>query len=78
MIEPLSQPAIVALDLARRPDGYLAPSSDVINELRNAGLVTTQNVGDGFMIVKAIMRAGKQRRAKGRWVWPDEQMRAAP
>lgn len=57
----LSQSAAFALDLAKQRDGYLAPSSDVIDELRREGLVTTQNIGDGFMIVRAIMACVSRR-----------------
>ena len=72
MTSPLSQSADFVLDLARQPDGYLAPSSELIDELRNQGLVTTHNIGDGFMIVKAIQKPAKRRCANGQWVWPQE------
>jgi hypothetical protein len=75
MTVPLSHSTSFVLDLARQPDGYLAPSSDVIDELRNAGLVMTQNVGDGFVIVKAIRKPSKRRCAHGKqWIWPEERI----
>jgi hypothetical protein len=75
MTVPLSRSATFALDLAKQRDGYLAPSSDVIDELRNAGLVMTQDIGDGFMIVKAIPRPSKRRCAHGKqWIWPEERI----
>lgn len=66
-----------ALDLAKQPDGYLAPSSEVIDQLRNAGLVMTQNVGDGFMIVKAIVKPTLRRAGNGRWVLRPEERASA-
>jgi hypothetical protein len=74
MTVPLEQSVAFVLDLAKQPDGFLAQSSEVIDELRRSGLVSTQNVGDGFVIVKAIVRPAKQRRAKGQWVWPEERV----
>lgn len=67
----LSHSAAIALDLAGRHDGYLAPGSDVIDELRREGLVTTQNVGDGFMLVRAVRRP-QPRLASHKWFWPQE------
>lgn len=77
MTLPPCRSATFALDLAKQPDGYLAPSSDVIDELRNAGLVTTQNVGDGFMIVRAIVKPALRRAGNWRWVLAAED-RVAP
>ena len=74
MTHPLSHSAAFALDLAKQPDGYLVHGSDVIDELRNAGLVRTQNVGDGFMIVKASHKPTKRRAGNGRWIWPEERI----
>jgi hypothetical protein len=68
----LSQSAAFVLDLAKRRGGYLAPSSEVIDELRRQGLVTTQNIGDGFMIVRAIVKPCKRLAANRQWVWPDD------
>jgi hypothetical protein len=69
MTSDLFRSATFALDLSRQADGYLAPSSEVIDELRNAGLVTTQNVGDGFMIVRAVVkRAPRNRTVNGRFM----------
>lgn len=68
----LSRRADFVLDLARQPDGYLALGSELIDRLRARGLVTTQNIGDGFMIVKAIQKPAKRRCANGQWVWPQE------
>jgi hypothetical protein len=65
----LSQSAGFALDLAKRRDGYLALGSEAIDELRNAGLVTTQNIGDGFMIVRAIVKPSRRRALNGQWGW---------
>lgn len=70
----LSRSATFVLDLAKKPDGYLAPGSEVIDELRNAGLVMTQNIGDGFMLVKAIQKPAKRRCANGQWIWPQERI----
>lgn len=70
---PLDRSATFALDLARQPDGFLAPYSEVIDELRYAGLVTTKDVGNGFAIVKAVAQPtpGLARRANnGRWYRP--------
>jgi hypothetical protein len=47
MTVPVCRSTTFALDLPKQRHGYLAPSSDVIDELRNAGLVMTQNIGDG-------------------------------
>jgi hypothetical protein len=75
MTVPLSRSAAFALDLAKQPDGYLAPSSDAIDELRNAGLVMTQDVGDGFMIVRAVRKPNKRRCAHGKqWIWPEQRI----
>lgn len=78
MTHSLSKDAAFALDLAKERDGYLAPASDVIDELRRQGLVTTQNIGDGFMIVRAIVRPRKRRTGRGQWFWPQDAIDARP
>ena len=68
----LSPEAALVLELASRRDGYLAASSEVIAELRRDGLVMTQNVGDGFMMVHALARPSRRRRPNGQWGWTME------
>jgi hypothetical protein len=64
----LSQSAISALDLARRPLGYLCAITDVIDELRISGLVTTKDIGDGFIIIRAVhFPVAHHRGWYGRW-----------
>jgi class 3 adenylate cyclase len=50
----LSRSATFAYDLAKQPDGYLVFYDEVIETLRDHGLVTTKEVGDGFVIAKAV------------------------
>jgi hypothetical protein len=69
MTVPLMHSATFALDLAKQRHGYLALGSEAITELRNAGLVTTQNIGDGYMIVKAVPEPALRRVSSGRWIW---------
>lgn len=65
---PLSRCAAYALDLARARDGYLVLDSEMIDELRDAGLVRVKHVGGGFVIVKAMPAPAPSRRAPdGRW-----------
>lgn len=75
---PLSHSATFALDLARQHHGYLALGSEAITELRNAGLVTTQNIGDGYMIVKAVAQPALRRIGSGRWIWRFPAERVSP
>ena len=65
----LSQRATFALDLAKRRDGYLAEGGEVIDELHSARLITTQYVGDGFVIVRAIPQPSHRRAGNGQWSW---------
>lgn len=58
-----------ALDLAKRNGGYLAACDDpAIVELQRAGLVTTQDIGDGYLIARVIHfeRYNPYRNARGR------------
>lgn len=44
-----------ALDLAKRNDGYLVSARDpAIVELIAAGLITVTDVGDGYLIARAV------------------------
>lgn len=67
---PLHRSATFALELARQPDGYLTACGDVVDELRDAGLITAKPAGDGFVIIKAALepRIDLRRNANGRWV----------
>lgn len=53
-LTPTESRAAFALDLARQPDGYLCPDSEIVKELAFAGLVTIKPVCDGFVIIKAV------------------------
>jgi hypothetical protein len=52
--QTIHQSATFALDLARQPEGYLCAWSEVIEELRDQGLVTVHEVGDGFVIIRTV------------------------
>lgn len=55
------------LHLARHPFGYLAPMSETIAELHEAGLINIPWMGDGYVIVKAVPVPCSRVRRHTRW-----------
>lgn len=57
------------LELSRRFDGYMVQLDEVIVRLRDAGLITTKYVGDGYVIARAVPAplARPVRMINGKW-----------
>ncbi len=70
-----------ALDLAQRNDGYLVSSNDTsIIELCRDGLITTRDVGGGYLIARAVhiqTRVHTRYTASRRWEVRANRERAA-
>jgi hypothetical protein len=64
------------IDLASRFDGYLAPICPEIVRLSEAGLITTQYAGDGYVIARAVLtpkpRREGYRSSRMQWKRPVE------
>jgi hypothetical protein len=50
----MSPEATIALDLARRPDGFLTEEGSALDELLAAGLITYRYAGGGYVIAHAV------------------------